>query len=317
MEMKLKKPQRFRKARSGILVQTTILVVILFFVFSGLSYHFFRKSLNRLIENSKDKFIEKRVELLYSGYDFLQEVILEIQSLSGITASLAEASQEFLSAIPGKEISPIQKIDNDLLKTMADNNYSGISLLLVGIPEVQGMTSEPLVILASDEDIVYQEVPSSLVSLMEESESLRYVYLEDGVPELGLEGEYLVTMKLENVAGGLSFGIFSFTSMHDEMAAINDFFDKGRRSAVLQVLLVAILSIAALILITFVVLNFLLRRRITDPIDELAATAESVMEGFLDVQVPVRRGEEFEGLKVAFNEMINSLRNMLSKRLED
>ncbi|MBN1288086.1 MAG: HAMP domain-containing protein [Actinobacteria bacterium] len=52
--------------------------------------------------------------------------------------------------------------------------------------------------------------------------------------------------------------------------------------------------------------------RITEPIDELADAAEQVIAGNLDMEVPVRRGEEFEGLKNAFNEMLRNIRKITS-----
>jgi len=54
-------------------------------------------------------------------------------------------------------------------------------------------------------------------------------------------------------------------------------------------------------------------KRITRPIDELSAAAEEVMEGNLDVEIEVRRGEEFEGLKRAFKDMVESFRRYIAK----
>ncbi|MBN1288089.1 MAG: HAMP domain-containing protein [Actinobacteria bacterium] len=315
--MKLIRPQRFRKARSGILVQTTIFVVILFITSSGLSYYYFNKSVNRLIEKSKAEFLAKRVEIMGSGYDFLEQTILEIQRLSGISASLAQAGVVFINALQKKEVSEIQKIDNRLLKSMTDNLFADMSLIVVTIYGIDPLAPKPLIILTSDEDLMYKELPPRLARLIEKGDKTDYVYLEDGLHELGLEGEYLVAYTGTSAAAGISYTTISFSSMHDEMAAINSFYDKERGSATLQTILISSASIAALILITFVLLNLLLRRRITAPIDELAAAAEGVLDGSLDLEVPVRRGEEFEGLKTAFNEMVSSLRNMLSKSPED
>ena len=37
------------------------------------------------------------------------------------------------------------------------------------------------------------------------------------------------------------------------------------------------------------------------------------MEGNLDVEVPVRKGEELEKLKTVFNEMVRSIREVINK----
>ncbi|MBN2167691.1 MAG: HAMP domain-containing protein [Actinobacteria bacterium] len=317
VQIKLKRPERFKKARSGILVQTTILVVILFIASSGLSYYYFNRSLNRLIEKSKTEFLAKRVQIMGSGYDFLEQTILEIQRLSGITASLAQAGVVFIDALQKKEVSEIQKIDNRLLKSMTDNLFADMSLIVVAIYGMDPLAPKPLIILTSDEELMYKELPPHLAKLIEEGDKTDYVYLEEGLPELELEGEYLVAYTGTSAAAGISYTTISFSSMHDEIAAMNDFYNKERESATLQTMLISSASIAALILITFVLLNLLLKKRITAPIDELAAAAESVLDGSLDVEVQVRRGEEFEGLKTAFNEMVVSLRNMLSKSPKD
>ncbi|MBN2025707.1 MAG: HAMP domain-containing protein, partial [Actinobacteria bacterium] len=67
----------------------------------------------------------------------------------------------------------------------------------------------------------------------------------------------------------------------------------------------------AVVIITFFVLNYLIRRRITEPIDQLAAEAEEVMEGNLDVEVEVHEGGEFQNLERAFKEMVQSIRKYI------
>jgi len=65
--------------------------------------------------------------------------------------------------------------------------------------------------------------------------------------------------------------------------------------------------------ISFFVLSYLIRRRITEPIDELAAAAEEVVQGNLEVEVKVHEGGEFEGLERAFKEMVESFRKYIAR----
>jgi len=56
--------------------------------------------------------------------------------------------------------------------------------------------------------------------------------------------------------------------------------------------------------------------RFTEPIDELSAAAERVMEGDLEVEITVREGEEFEGLKRVFRDMVDSIKRMIERSME-
>jgi hypothetical protein len=63
-----------------------------------------------------------------------------------------------------------------------------------------------------------------------------------------------------------------------------------------------VISIIMIIIISFFVLSFLIHKRITEPIDELSAAAEQVMEGNLEVEVsvlsPPRSVESYESLEI-------------------
>lgn len=69
--------------------------------------------------------------------------------------------------------------------------------------------------------------------------------------------------------------------------------------------------IIVLAFITFFILSYLIRKRIAKPIDELGEAAGKVMEGDLDIEVPLRKGEDFGNLKKAFNGMISSIRDVI------
>jgi nitrogen fixation/metabolism regulation signal transduction histidine kinase len=78
-----------------------------------------------------------------------------------------------------------------------------------------------------------------------------------------------------------------------------------------------VISVFVVAIISFFILSLMLRKRITEPIDELAATAEEVMQGNLDVEVAVHEGGEFEGLEGAFKEMVEDFRRFIARSMDD
>ena len=72
-----------------------------------------------------------------------------------------------------------------------------------------------------------------------------------------------------------------------------------------------------LFIVIFVVLSYLIRSRITRPIEELSEAAEKVIEGDFNVEVSVREGEEFANLKNVFNLMLKSMREFIARLISD
>jgi nitrogen fixation/metabolism regulation signal transduction histidine kinase len=101
--------------------------------------------------------------------------------------------------------------------------------------------------------------------------------------------------------------------MQEKIDSINAFYDSERNSISLTLGLVVLISIIVVALITFFLLNYLIRKRITEPVDELAAAAEQVMQGNLDVEITVHEGGDFEGLERAFREMVESFRKYIAR----
>jgi len=110
---------------------------------------------------------------------------------------------------------------------------------------------------------------------------------------------------------GLTFSYVSFISVQEETAAIRDYYNQESRRASLYLAAILIGSIIIVILIIFFFLNHLIKKQITEPVEELSAAAERVMQGDLDIQVDVEDGEELESLKRAFNEMVESFRKYI------
>jgi nitrogen fixation/metabolism regulation signal transduction histidine kinase len=146
-----------------------------------------------------------------------------------------------------------------------------------------------------------------------------YLLREEGVPELGLEGAQLIILGAQEFAfaPGFQFFYVSIVPMQEKIDAVNAYYDQERRNVSLTLGLSVFLSIIAVVIIIFFLLSYLIRKRITEPIDELAAEAKEIMEGNVDVEIKVHEGGEFQGLEQAFREMAQSIQKLIFRSTEE
>lgn len=295
--------------RSRILYEITVLVVVLM-VASGLAiFLFVNASFNRMVEKSVDKVVDEKAKTVNTGLEYLARIETE-RILGDINNMTPEQLAELNEAMEEGETSEFMIKATESLRRLVENRVLGLELIFE-------TDAEDRIILATDESLMFTEPPEEVLAALEqaEDEGKTYAFLEGGVPELGLEGEYLMSIYDMSKVGPLLRGYrgFHFVSMHETVADINDYYDSEKSWATLSIGLTVGGSVLLAILITFFVLRMLIRRQITAPIDELSAAAERVMEGDLDVKIEVREGEEFEGLKRAFKEMVESFRKYIAK----
>ncbi|MBC7247465.1 MAG: HAMP domain-containing protein [Actinobacteria bacterium] len=318
-----KKSQVGRK-RSSILYQITALVVILMVTSGVVIFLFVNDGYNRMVEKSVNKVVEEKAKVIDTGMKYMAEVeakeILgdlqkytpqQLLEMSGATLS-GELSEPFLKA-------------QERMKKLVEERTMGVDLIIEVLLATPPMIPESGIMLATDDRLMERDengrpkyrVPDVVLATIEDIEEggESYRYLEDGIPEIGLEGKYLMCLydlsKLSPVLTG-AWGI-DFVSMEEAVADINAFYSSEKNRAIVIIAVVVGLSVLLAILITFFVLSMLIRRQITAPIEELSAAAEQVMEGDLDVDIKVREGEEFEGLKRAFKEMVESFRKYIAR----
>jgi len=311
-ETKRSRHSGFESRRSKILYQITALVVIVL-IASGLATFFLvRSSQDRLIEKSIDKLVESEAENISSSYDY----VAGIWTRDITEFSLTVDPMEIARALQEKETFSVQEYINGIMGDMIDAGLLDIDLNMLVMVEAPVIVTEPTLYACSDESLIYNwDVPEDLVSAIENGDS--YIYIEDAeasLGDLGRQGEQLIVIKrLEDPQFNYVAGFLGFKSIQEEVEAIKDFYAGERSSMSLTLGLVVLFSILIVILITFLVLNYLIRRRITAPIDRLAAAAEEVMEGNLDVDIEVHEGDEFEVLERAFKEMVESFRTYIAK----
>ncbi|MBN2168490.1 MAG: HAMP domain-containing protein, partial [Actinobacteria bacterium] len=316
-----------RRGRSSMLIQVTALVVVIFIIAGGLSLFLFQKSQSRLIDRSTEKIIQSSAESITSGHYYISDLIVRYYALIVPTSTESDAMKDFLNALKTKQTSLLQEGMNLILEDLREKSLHGIELAFEALPPIPGIITVPTVFTSSDDKYMYVEVPEALVDLYEMSsdentplrarlnEENTYMLAEGGVPELGLEGPYLITTYKQKIdpSSQLEFWFFDFKPMQEQLADIDNFYTKENRNTIITMSIVIGVCIIVVALIIFFVLSHLLRTGITRPVDELAEAAEQVMGGNMDVVVPVRKGEEFEGLKNAFNAMVSSIRELMEK----
>ncbi|MBN1289074.1 MAG: HAMP domain-containing protein [Actinobacteria bacterium] len=313
-----------KRAGSRILIEIVMLIAVVFMATGIISFLLFRNSQSRLIQESKEKLVEYKALQMCSTSDYVSNLMIQLQMLSVPGSTPQTAENDLNAGINQKTVTPSQQVVADMLKMLVENKFFGSTMALFAVPPGRTSVSKPTIVMSSDEKTVYEPVPGKLVQLARidrsDNESNRarvddknsYALFLEGVPELGLEGAYLVSAF--TVESG-EMWYFDFAPMHDELAAIDSFYETERARIDLVLGLLMVVSLIILIVMTFLVLSYLVRKTITKPIDELSDAASKVIEGDLDVKVPIRNGEEFEGLKIAFNNMLSSLSGIMSKQV--
>ncbi len=303
-----KASDRFRRKRSGILFLITALIIVVFIAFGLMTMLIFRSSQDRLIDKSIDKMVETEMENLVSASSYISQLLLPVfeEKISGATPA------ELLSALLNKELTEGQRFIIEEMKSMVGSSLFDLkSVSIVMMPST--FNRDPLVIAASDESLIYDwEVPDYVMDVIDGGGG--YLYSEDGFPDIGLEGPYaIIANKGVSPTSGTEVGYVFVKPMGDKIAEITAFYDDERNNTSLVLWLTMLISVLVATIVCIFVLSFLLRKRITEPIDELAATAEEVMKGNLDVEVVVHEGGEFEGLERAFKEMVESFRKYIAR----
>lgn len=280
-----------------------------------------------MAEKSKEKIVRSVAESICSGHYYISALITRYNNLLQPLAMTPEAGREFFETLLNEEVGPVQTMMSNVLKDLREKGLHGIDAALDVFPKVPGIYSKYTIFAASNRDYLYIDPPQALLDLYEmpaeENEPYRaridkentYMLFENGIPELGLKGEYLATSYRHTIdpTGQLAFWFFDFKPMHAELTALHDTYEEESTNTLIVMGIVTAVSVIVVAIITFFYLSFLIRKEITGPVDELAAAAEEVMNGNIDLQVPVKEGEELEDLKKAVNSMLRTLNEIIER----
>ncbi|MBN2169520.1 MAG: HAMP domain-containing protein [Actinobacteria bacterium] len=301
-----------RRARLKISVRITAVVMAIFIIASLTCLFSFQKSLNQLADNSKDKVVESVASLIATSHQFVARMIMYILLLESGAPDYRQIETELNRALGEGAANPVQQNVNSLLKAMVESGILKLELGYFAMPPTPGTDEKPIVAASSNEEYLNRQVPDEVASLIEGDKDYRL--FENGIPEMGLEGEYLVSAyKLaEEDSGNEVLWYFNFKPMGELLSEIGSFYRKENRSALLALIMVIGLSTIGLIIISFLVLGHLIKKRITKPIEELSEISEEVIEGDMDIRLKIKPREEFSELKRAFNLMISSISKIIS-----
>jgi nitrogen fixation/metabolism regulation signal transduction histidine kinase len=263
--------------------------------------------------------VEEQAATIDSGLKYVAEkeseaILGDLTQLS--MEELVETSRE---AVVTGEPSEFAVNAAKRMKKLVADKVLGLAMVLDISMANPPIVPEDYIMVSTDDKFMMQKPPEALLDAIAEAEKegKTYVYLEDGMPELGLEGEYLLSLYDMSKLNPLFSGQWGahFVPMHEAVASIEDFYSSEKDRAMLIIGLIILGSVLLVILITFFVLSSLIRRQITEPIDTLSAAAAEVMEGNLDVEVEVHEGGDFEGLERAFREMVESIRKYIARSI--
>ncbi|MBN1288040.1 MAG: HAMP domain-containing protein [Actinobacteria bacterium] len=306
--------EKRKNRRSRILWQITFLVLTVFILSAGLTWYFSRRATNELVEESKKELIRTEARNMSTTFSFTTDLLTDI--VAGNLSAEGKDPASFLKHLNEKTLSPVQLEANAYVKRTVDSGIFDVVESFVVLPPQPPVFTDPMVFVSSNEDRVYESIPESLKPLYEQESG--YLLLKDGVPEWGLKGEHLAVFSETPFSEiGITVNPTTIKPLGDQIEYINDFYNDKKRDIDILMMSVIISSVFWLFLITYVILRYLIRTRITQPIDELSDAAERVMDGDLDVEIVVKKGEEFEDLKRAFSEMLKSIRMIMARAFEE
>ena len=303
------KPAVRRKKKLGILWLATIILVAIMAVYGVADYFILRHTQDRLIDSGVKRMVQTEVDLFRSSIDYTISMNVPRYIESFERSDL----QQILSDLAAGRMSELQESVSEDMRKVTEAGYNNIDTLMLAVP-AGTMNPEIVVWACNDESLIYdRECPACIIEAIENGEPYRLI--PEGIPELGIQGECLVTInQVDNpLIPSIPFDYIAVRPIGLEMTAINDFCDSERARANLYLMFILEGSIILVILIGFLYLNHLLKKEVVEPVDELSVAAEKVMQGDFDAEVSVREGEELEGLKRAFNEMVKGIRDMFSR----
>ena len=301
------------RMRMGILYEITALLIVVL-LGSGLANFFLlRRSQNQLIDKSIDKLVETEARDFTSSFNYVIRQLADKYEKQ-VTE---EIRLEVLQSFQEKRVTEFQLAMNREAADIVNNGFLNIDSIILLVPPSMLMP-EATVFASSDPSLVFTwEAPAYVVQAVQDGTP--YILRRNGVPELGLEGEQLLiisnieqTLEIAGTQRSISFAYIAVRPMGAEIATIESYYSSEKNTSTTLLAVVLGVTLLAVVLIVFLVLSYLIRKRITQPVEELSAAAERVSQGDLDVEITVHAGSDFEILERTFRDMVESFRRYIA-----
>ncbi len=301
--------------RARTLFYITVFLAAAFLAYGLAGFMIFSRWQNSLVDEGTGEMIRGISEYFVNESDFIRHTLDPVITEKLVQEGMRELSlEENYALMVNKQLSDYQRFYNRFCADLVERSALGLDAVFV-ILSGMGIPGGSTVVVSSDESMVYEwPVPSWLGEAIDEGTP--YIYFEEGIPELGLQGEHTVVIETFSYAQ-LAQAYVGVKSMRAEVGEIKDFYESEKGAVSARYIPTVAVSLLALVVLSLVVLGFLLRRNITRPVEELSEAAGRVMQGDLDVEIAVREGEDLAGLQRAFKEMVESLHKLISRSVEE
>ena len=184
-------------SRSRVLWEITALVLVVYLIGGVAAFLISMTSYNRLARESTDKLIEEKAQTISSSYDYLAKAEMEfILANYGVENIVLPDFYANISASDKNKIDPLQEYLIQKFEEMRTGGLLGLRYIFMFIPDP--ITRDLIVFASNDQGLLYTEFSEPVKQAVANNDP--WILLENGVPELGLEGEQLMCLNRGSVA---------------------------------------------------------------------------------------------------------------------
>ena len=182
------------KKTPKLLYQVTLLVVVVLLLSGLATFLLMYTSQKKLADKSLDYIIQQDMGESYSG---AFATTIETVSPDSLEELSNISTEEFLDDLQNQRLSEAQISIVNKTKEILDAKFLGLEKILL-VVSPSPLVPEAVVWGANDESRIYNwNVPDYILEAIENNQ--KYLFLKDGVPELGLDKESLVLLDLVQI----------------------------------------------------------------------------------------------------------------------
>lgn len=310
--------------KSCVLTRTTAFLVIFLLPCGAALIIYYWRSQDRQMRRSIGETVQFEVDNLTAAYDFYRGKVVGQVYLDLYKTQLAQ-DPDFMSKMAGlcveyyrdRRHTPDQEFFDKEFADIVKEGFLGMKYLFTMVMPSDTVSELFVSSSSSEESVVYNwEAPPSILQAVEAGARARY--LPGGFPELGMDADSFLYLRVESFESlNSEYAIVLVSDIHERVTAIEGFYREEGNHAILVFGIIMLVAMMFLSLISYFFLRYMIHKHITEPIDYLSSAAEEIMQGNLEVDIEVQKGEDFEGLKRAFREMVVAFRDMITRSTKE